>query len=57
MSLVTFGFGADVIVGCRPEEMSRDELIELVRQRDARIAAQQEQIAAMAAQMAELVEV
>jgi hypothetical protein len=40
----------------RPEEMSRDELIVLVGERDARIAAQDEQITAMATQISELLE-
>jgi hypothetical protein len=39
-----------------PEELCRDELIALVGERDARIAAQDGQITAMAIQMAELVE-
>jgi hypothetical protein len=39
-----------------PEEMSRDELIVLVGERDARIAAQDGQITAMATQISELLE-
>jgi hypothetical protein len=39
-----------------PEELSRDQLVALLAERDARIAAQDGQISAMAAQLAELME-